>query len=54
MVSINIFRIFSGVKVHSGRPIVLRMRSTNLIYLSDENRNCSSFVGTKIGSIFRI
>jgi hypothetical protein len=37
------FGIFAGMKIPFGKQTVLRMRSKNLIDLSDDNRNCSSF-----------
>ncbi len=56
MLSINTFRIFTGIKVQSSRlnrfkteiNKFKRLRSINLIYLFDDIRDCSSFfVGTK-------
>jgi hypothetical protein len=42
------FGIFAGVKVQSGRLNRLKTEINKLIYLFDDNRDCSSFfVGTK-------
>jgi len=50
-----ITHVFAGVKVQSGRlNPVLRLRSINLIYLFDDNRDCSSFLWGQKKKQFKI
>ena len=54
MLSINTFRIFTGIKVQSGRLNRFKTELNNLIYLFDGNlRRSSFFVGTKNKSILQ-